>query len=213
MLKQFMDSGEIGEIVHISIRKPHQLSPTSRAPWHFSREQNGGIVVDLLIHDFDLLRWLTSKEISVIHCMKSKTILPQYPQFYDVASVQIQMDNGILAQLYADWHTPEKCWSFGDCRIYVTGTRGNIELRLCGDPAVDKDELFSLTTDKEPFRHVELPAVPINVTQDFLAGIEGEFSIITKKDVYQASQATIQADEHAFINNNFENISLFDISN
>ncbi|MNI76827.1 hypothetical protein D3C73_1330800 [compost metagenome] len=113
------------------------------------------------------------------------------------------MEGGTQAQLYADWHAPEKCWTFGDCRLFVSGTKGNAELRLCGDPSVAMEELLFLVTDNEPFHRVELPPTPLTITQDFLMRIEEKFSLITHHDLLQASKATIEADEQASIMNKF----------
>ncbi|MDF2963039.1 MAG: oxidoreductase, partial [Paenibacillus sp.] len=154
-LKQKIDEGRLGEIVSITMRKPHRLSPASRQPWHFSKEQNGGIILDLLIHDFDLLRWLTGREVTGVNSLMAKHILPEYPEFYDTATVQVRMEGNLLAQLYTDWHTPESCWAFGDCRIFVSGTKGCAELRIFGDPSVSMDELMFQITNEEKFHRVE----------------------------------------------------------
>jgi predicted dehydrogenase len=198
-LKQSMDEGQLGEIVSITMRKPHRLSPASRHPWHFSKEQNGGIIVDLLIHDFDLLRWLTGREVLGINSFIAKHILPEYTQFYDTATVQVRMEGNILAQLYTDWHTPDQSWAFGDCRIFVSGTKGCAELRLFGDPSVAMEELMFKTTNQEKFHRVELVQAPATVIEDFLHRIEGKTYTISHQDLLLASMATIEADEQAVI--------------
>ncbi|TVY08894.1 Gfo/Idh/MocA family protein [Paenibacillus cremeus] len=199
MLKQKIDEGYLGDIVSITMRKPHKLTPSKRAPWHFSKEQNGGIIVDLLIHDFDLLRWLTGKEIAQTSSMMSKTILPEYPEFYDTAAVQVRLEGNVLAQLYTDWHTPEQCWTFGDGRIFVTGTKGSAELRLLGDPAIGREELMFAMTHEEKFHQVDLVEPSISVVEDFLQQIQGKPGLITHQDLLLASRAAIEADEQAVI--------------
>jgi len=198
-LKRQMDNGELGRLVSITMRKPHKLTPEIRESWHFSKEQNGGIIIDLLIHDFDLLRWLTGKEVLRIGSFMAKNILPQYPEFYDTAAVQAVLEGNVIAQLYADWHTPETCWAFGDCRIFVTGTKGCAELRMFGDPAVSMDELMFKMTHGEKFQRVELMAPPVSVVEDFLHRIAGEPCQITHRDLFLASKATVEADEQAVL--------------
>lgn len=202
-LKQKIAAGELGDIVSISMRKPHNLKPASRHAWHFSSETNGGIIVDLFIHDFDLLRWLTGREIVSVQSMKTKNMLPEYPTFYDTACAQIQLEGGIIGQLYADWHTPGKSWTWGDCRIFVSGTAGCAELRMNGDPAVSaKEELLFRITHDEPFGKVEPEIVPVTVSEDFLRRIEGQPGIITHRDVLLASRASVEADENAVVIDN-----------
>ncbi|TVY05486.1 Gfo/Idh/MocA family oxidoreductase [Paenibacillus cremeus] len=200
-LKQKIDKGYLGDIVSITMRKPHRLSPAKRHPWHFSKEQNGGIIVDLLIHDFDLLRWLTGKEVRRINSCMAKNILPEYPQFYDTATAGVLMEGNVLAQLYTDWHTPDTCWAFGDCRIFVSGTKGSAELRLFGDPSVEMEELMFCMTGEDHFHRVELITPAVSVVEDFLLRIQGKPSSISHEDLFSASKAAIEADEQAVLLN------------
>ncbi len=96
------EQGELGRVVSVTMRKPRRLNPEQRHGWHFSKEQNGGLIQDLFIHDFDLLRWWTGQEIERVDSLMSKTILPEYPGFYDTNCAQVLMAGGVLAQLYAD---------------------------------------------------------------------------------------------------------------
>ncbi|MEF7439550.1 Gfo/Idh/MocA family oxidoreductase [Paenibacillus lautus] len=191
-------AGELGDIIHISMRKPHRLNPESRPAWHFDRGQSGGIINDLFVHDFDLLRWLTGREVEASSGYLAKHILPEYPTFYDAAGVQVFMAGGITAQLYADWHTPAGSWTWGDGRIFITGTRGMAEIRLEGDPLLSSDEVALVITDQE-LRSLPLTPPAFSLSQDFLNRVEGEAGLITHDDIYKASEATVTADEGARI--------------
>lgn len=201
-LKRMVDDGELGDIVSISMRKPHKLTPGKRLDWHFSKRQNGGIIVDLLIHDFDFVRWLTGKEFVSVQSVATKNILPQYPDFYDVTTAQIVLEGGIVAQLYADWHTPEACWTWGDCRIFIVGTKGSAELRMSGDPAVDDGELMFRMTHDEPFVRVEAESARLTMSGDFINRIEGRACRAGHDDLYLSSKATVEADERAVVLDN-----------
>ena len=189
---------ELGQLISITMRKPHRLRPDTRPEWHFSKEQSGGIIIDLLIHDFDLLRWLTGQEVSEASGRMGKQMLPEYPEFYDTAAVQVELDQGTVAQLYADWHAPEKCWTWGDGRIFVTGTKGSAEIRLAGDPAVsNEEELLLMMTHEQAFMEVPLRAPIASVTEDFLRRVRGESHDFTHQDLLEATKATLLADEQA----------------
>ncbi len=194
-LKSQIDQGVLGDIVSIGIRKPHRLSASQRPAWFFSREQSGGIVIDLLVHDFDLLRWLTGKEILQAEGYMGKRILPEHPDFYDTASVQVLLDGHITAQLYADWFTPERSWTWGDGRLFVTGTEGFAELRLAGDPLISKDGLMLRTTSSEQLHSIELKQPPTSITGDFLQRLQNRHSLLGVHDILQASQASVAVDE------------------
>jgi predicted dehydrogenase len=194
-LKQKIDQGELGEIVHIGMRKPHRLTPASRPQWFFSKEQCGGIVIDLFVHDFDLLSWLTGKKVISTEGFIGKNILPEHPTFYDTANLQVLLEGNLVAQLYADWHTPEASWTWGDGRIFVTGTKGSIELRLAGDPFISVEGLLVQTTHEKPPFQVESVSVPHNITKDFIHRIDHDSSLVNHKDILETSKASIEADE------------------
>ncbi|WP_240468633.1 Gfo/Idh/MocA family oxidoreductase [Gracilibacillus sp. YIM 98692] len=196
-LKKQIDEGSLGDIVSISMRKPHQLNPSKRPSWHFSREQSGGIIIDLFIHDIDLLRWLTGDEINSISSYMAKNILPEHPSFYDAAGLQIVMNDGVTSQLYADWHTPDKSWTWGDCRIYVVGTQGVAEIRLEGDPFISEDDLLLQVSDKEELSEIPKITPPFTLTEDFLYRIRGEKGMLGHQDLLAATEVTVYADEQA----------------
>ncbi|NHN34907.1 Gfo/Idh/MocA family oxidoreductase [Paenibacillus sp. S3N08] len=199
-LKRRLEAGVLGDIVSIATRKPHRLTPKTRPPWFFDKQQNGAIINDLSVHEFDLLRWLTGKEIVASQGYMLKHILPEHPTFYDSASLQVKMESGIVAQLYLDWYTPEQSWTWGDCRIFITGTKGTAELRLSGDPLVAISPLFLITTYQEGLVSVELDTVPYTLCSDFIDRIEGRSDwVIGHADILAASLAAIQADESVTI--------------
>ncbi|AJY75158.1 Gfo/Idh/MocA family protein [Paenibacillus beijingensis] len=196
-LKQQIKQGVLGDIVTIGMRKPHRLDAAKRPAWFFSKRQSGGILIDLLVHDFDLLRWLTGKEIDTAEGVVGKTILPEHPSFYNTVSLQVVMQEGVVAQLYADWHTPQKSWTWGDGRIFVTGTEGFAELRLSGDPFVSEDALMLQITNREAPAIVPLVQPPCSITADFIRRIQGFDSILTHDDIVKTSEAAVAADQRA----------------
>ncbi|MUG70360.1 Gfo/Idh/MocA family protein [Paenibacillus validus] len=198
-LKQQLEQGALGDIVTIGMRKPHRLDASKRPAWFFSKQLSGGILIDLLVHDFDLLRWFTGKEIEKFDGCVGKTILPEHPTFYNTASVQVVMEDCIVAQLYADWHTPGKSWTWGDGRIFVTGTEGFAELRLQGDPFVREESIMIQLTNGEPAVLVPLLSPPCTITEDFIRRIQGLDSLLTHNDILKTTEATIKADGLATI--------------
>jgi predicted dehydrogenase len=204
-LKQAVDAGTFGQVVSITMRKPHRLAAESRHAWHFSKEQNGGLILDLFVHDFDLLRWLTGQEIVGIQSQIAKHMLPEHPTFYDTACSQVMLSGGTMAQLYTDWHTPDQSWTWGDCRLFLTGTQGCAELRLSGDPSVEaQEELYFQVTHDQPFSKLQLNRPEANITEDFLARIDNKASLLTSKDILETSRAAVLADENAVIFHAFQ---------
>lgn len=194
-LKRLIEQGTLGQLATIGMRKPHRLNPSTRPKWFFSKAQCGGIVIDLLIHDYDLLRWLTGNEVIRSQGNATKRMLQEYPEFYDSASVQVLMEGGITAQLYADWYTPSQSWTWGDGRIFVTGTEGFAELRLSGDPFAAREAMVLVTTNSSGPVQVALEIPPTTITKDFLQRLDSRPSALTGRDIIMATKAAIEADE------------------
>ncbi|MBP1988626.1 Gfo/Idh/MocA family protein [Paenibacillus eucommiae] len=195
-LKRRLDEGMFGDITSIAIRRPLKLFPGARAPWFFSKEQNGGILVDLMIHDFDLLRWLSGEEICDMHSLAGKHVVPESVDFYDTAHVQLVLGEGIIASLHADWLAPEQGWA-ADGRIFVTGTMGCAEIRLAGDPAIAEEELLFTVSEGQRYQQEELVPSQSGLSEDFIRRIEGRPALLTQQDILEACKAVIAADENA----------------
>lgn len=126
-----------------------------------------------------------------------KRFLPEHDSFYDAASLQLLYDNGVTAQLYADWHTPEGCWTRGDGRIVATGTKGVLEARLAGDSEKLQEPTLTIMTHEHGRRKLEMVELETTITEDFLNRIAGKPSIIGHHDIVSAMREAIAADESA----------------
>ncbi|RKN84683.1 Gfo/Idh/MocA family protein [Paenibacillus ginsengarvi] len=207
-LKREIDAGAIGDIVHLYITSPHKLLPATRDAWHFSKKRNGGVLIDLLIHDMDVLRWLTGKEIVMTQSVMSKTILPEYPDFYDTAAVQVMMDDGTTAQVHADWHTPATNKDGRFSRIVIAGTEGYAEYGVVYDAKQGKNATYARITrgdgDDPDGTFLKPDAETASAVSDFLDRVDGKQGLFTHVDILAASRATIEADESAVIRNRFD---------
>ncbi|KOC91897.1 Gfo/Idh/MocA family oxidoreductase [Winslowiella iniecta] len=119
-LKQHLQRGDIGgaELIQMVCRSS-EMPPLSYL------QASGGQMRDQAIHFFDLLRWLTADEVTVVGAMGSALAQPEISAFGDVdTSVLImQMASGALAQLDNTRRT-----GYGyDERISVLGARGLAE--------------------------------------------------------------------------------------
>jgi predicted dehydrogenase len=191
-LRERLREGRLGRIVSVSATKPHKLTPSAREAWHFDAAQNGGIVVDLMVHDLDLVRWLTGSEVRSADCMLQKGGVPGHPAFYDDAWALLRLEDGAVASLHADWWTPEKYHTFGDGRLYVTGTAGTAEVFATGrGPNAPEPALF-MNLDGVP-REEPLVTPPGCITQDFLSGIQdAQAPTISHRDILTATRAALQ---------------------
>lgn len=206
-IKQQLDHGAVGEIISIQIRKPHRLSADNRPDWFFSKQRSGGIMIDLLVHDLDLANWFTSSRPIMRHGYMLKRILPGYESFYDTAALQLLYGNGTAVQLYADWHTPNSCWTWGDGRIIVTGTKGILEARLSGEDGQHQEPVLTLMTHDQELRRLPPKEPPTTITADFLRRIAGERCLLRHEDIAAALQEAVAADREAFALRSTEHLS------
>lgn len=89
----------IGEIAHnIRFFEIHRLGPFT------PRINDCGVVLDLMIHDFDIVMSLVKSEIASFDAVGINVLTP----FEDIANVRIKFKNGAVADITASRLTPEK---------------------------------------------------------------------------------------------------------
>jgi UDP-N-acetylglucosamine 3-dehydrogenase len=68
------------------------------------RMSNVGVVIDLAVHDIDLIRWFTDSEILEVQPQLSSTRAERE----DIALLQFRTASGVLAHINTNWLTPFK---------------------------------------------------------------------------------------------------------
>ena len=63
-----------------------------------------GVVIDLAVHDIDLIRWFTDSEIVEVQPQVSSAVAERE----DIALLQFRTANGVLAHINTNWLTPFK---------------------------------------------------------------------------------------------------------
>jgi myo-inositol 2-dehydrogenase/D-chiro-inositol 1-dehydrogenase len=119
-LKDRLAAGEIGE--------PEMLLVTSRDPGPPPVEYikvSGGIFKDMLIHDFDIFRWILGDEAATIHATGSCLTDPAIATAGDIdaAAVTIRTRRGRLAQI----NTSRRAAYGYDQRFEVLGSKGMLQ--------------------------------------------------------------------------------------
>src|SRR3979490_507092 len=78
------------------------------------RMSNVGVVIDLAVHDIDLIRWFTESDIVEVQPQLSSAIAERE----DIALLQFRTASGVLAHINTNWRTPFKA------RTVTVATRG-----------------------------------------------------------------------------------------
>ncbi len=68
------------------------------------RIKDAGVIIDMAVHDIDLVHFLTGSSVEEVYCVTSAN----FDLFEDTASILLRMTNGVGAQLTANWITPYK---------------------------------------------------------------------------------------------------------
>ena len=78
------------------------------------RMSNVGVVIDLAVHDIDLIRWFTESDIVEVQPQLSSAVAERA----DIALLQFRTASGVLAHINTNWLTPFKA------RSVTVATRG-----------------------------------------------------------------------------------------
>ena len=151
--KAACDAGRVGQIVRMLTTGPHKLRADGRPGWHWTRRGNGGILIDVAAHGFDLACWFAGGPPRTVAAQHSNSSRPDKPEFQDFGQAQMRFDVGLLADVEADWLATDSLKVFGDTRIWIQGTRGKIELYF-GDAvssAIWTSEVAAEPLDTTPY--------------------------------------------------------------
>lgn len=142
---QLIESGEIGKVIQVTGFGPHRLSPSNRLPWFFKKENYGGIIADIGIHQIEqFLHFSKSDDAQITFAAVANYSHPEYPELEDFGEAHLLGKNGARNYFRVDWFTPDGLRIWGDGRAFILGSEGYIEIRKyidIGAPEV-QEKLF-----------------------------------------------------------------------
>jgi myo-inositol 2-dehydrogenase/D-chiro-inositol 1-dehydrogenase len=148
VLEKRLRAGEIGdvEIVTITCRDP-SAPPVSYI------ERSGGLYRDMMIHDFDMARFLLGEEPVIVHALGAVLTDPAIAATGDVdtAVVHMQTASGKICVI-----TNSRRATYGhDQRIEVHGSKGMLRAGNIHLSTVEKANGVGWTQDQIPFSFIE----------------------------------------------------------
>lgn len=119
--KRQIDDGLIGQ--------PVMFKSVGRDPWRTSleyarRENSGGLIADMAIHDFDLARWLMGSEVVRVHSEGGCLVFPELADVGDIdnAVVNLAFENGAVGNVDVSRNA-----IYGyDIRTEIIGSEGSL---------------------------------------------------------------------------------------
>ncbi|QJD87479.1 Gfo/Idh/MocA family protein [Cohnella herbarum] len=135
-VKKHLDKGTIGDVgvIHTKRVGPH---PGRAKAWYSNPAASGGVIMDLMIHDIDFLRW-TIGEISSVYAVNVR----RHDQDYALATMRFR--NGTIANLEAHWGFPgpfQYAYEFAGNRGMIRMNSGDIQpfVMRIGTPDITAD--------------------------------------------------------------------------
>ena len=185
-----LEQGRIGELVQVSYSGPHSMNADRRADWHWTRDQNGGILMDIGAHGMDLCCWIADQDPVWISAVQNNFSKPEYPEFQDFARAQIRFGRGQFANVQVDWLARTGART----QITIQGSEGRIELGL-GRQAFGR--VYTSKPDAE-----ELDISPFPPVSEWTRQLIEDLALsqpcaISQKETWRACRATLCAFDSA----------------
>jgi myo-inositol 2-dehydrogenase / D-chiro-inositol 1-dehydrogenase len=124
-VKEAIISGEIGDLIAL---RSSVFGWEPSAEWFYDPLKGGGVLIDTIIHTFDLFRWYAG-EVELLFASGGSYVLEGAKKYGTPDNIMCSMRfrNGSMGDIFGSWTT-----GFGDKTLEVYGTRGSILIDLVG---------------------------------------------------------------------------------
>jgi UDP-N-acetylglucosamine 3-dehydrogenase len=181
-IKEKIDAGELGTI---GVVRTSRRSPFLRGwnDWYADWRVSGGVLVDLVIHDFDFLRWTLGN----IERVYARGVQGREYNRLDYALVTLRFEGGAIAHVEGHWGYPGPFnYSIevaGSRAILIADSTERATLDLVGSGAEAPD----LASGKSPYERELAHFVRCIAT--------GEEPVVKPGDAYEALRISLAATE------------------
>ncbi len=124
LIKQSLDSGELGDIIHIYCRRNSPIV----GPRRYIGASN--LSMHVMVHDIDYVNWFMGcRPVSVF--ARARSVLLKAHGMDDVIYAIVTYENGAIACLEACWVLPENSPTIIDDKVELVGTKGAVYVDAC----------------------------------------------------------------------------------
>lgn len=186
-IKAMVEAGDLGEV---GVVRTSRRSPFLRGwmDWYADWRQSGGVLVDLVIHDFDFLRWCFGE----VERVYARGVAGREYNRLDYALATLRFGGGQIAHVEGHWGYPAPF----EYAIEVAGSEGLLTVNSTEAPALRllqgadvADGSPATAVGKSPYR-AEL--------EHFVRCLRtGEEPVVDGHDAYQALRVSLAAVESA----------------
>ena len=162
-LKTMIGNDELGQVISLSAKRV--------GPYH-PRIRDVGIIIDLGVHDIDIISYLHKEHAQKVFAVAGKTI----HTFEDYASILMSFKSNKSGLIDMNWHTPHKVR-----KLTAVGTRSIVDIDYLDNSLKNYNSEWirdAKISEKEPLR-AELEAFLSCIEKDEDAPITGEDGLYT----------------------------------
>lgn len=144
-------AGKIGKVATAEYRRLSYRPKKPMGNWFLDEEKSGGILLDLMIHDFDIARWIAG-DVASVYAKKVTSINKDSPS--DYGEVILTHVSGALSHVSGAWAYPPPVFRTG---FEIAGDGGLIQ----HDSEAESPIELLLQQEKGEAPDVGLPASPL----------------------------------------------------
>lgn len=194
--KAALDSGRIGKLIRVFSSGPHKINAANRPAWHWTRAGNGGALIDIGSHHFDIACFFAQSAPNWLTATHGNLSQPQHAEFQDFAHAIMRFPGGAVGHVEVDWVNPTAMKNFGDTRTWLQGTEGKIEIRLGDVQSAEiwsnKEGIAAQPLDLSKFASDEAWAVKL--IEDIAAD---RLCAVPQDEIWRASRVSLSAFDSA----------------
>ena len=154
--------GAIGRVVNTIGIGPHRIGHNPRPEWFWDTARGGEILVDIAAHQFEqFLHFTGSTSARILQSVETNFDNPERKGWNDYGHAVVASEHA-TGFIRVDWMTAAGSPAWGDGRLILMGTGGNIELRKYMDTEgrPGGDHLF--LTDAAGTRYMDCAEVALD---------------------------------------------------
>jgi len=138
-IREAVSSGALGRVLSAGL-----VAFDHRLPSPEFLASSGGIFLDMHVHDFDILRWLTGEEITTVSALGSALTSPMFAEHgdFDMTAITGQLSNGAVFSIRG----ARFCARGQDVRVELAGSEDVVQAGL-----TERAPLRSTDGDRELF--------------------------------------------------------------
>ncbi|HET7271038.1 MAG TPA: Gfo/Idh/MocA family oxidoreductase, partial [Rubrobacter sp.] len=182
-IKERIEAGDLGRVgvVRTSRRSPFLLGSND---WYADWRVSGGVLLDLVIHDFDFLRW----SLGEVERVYARGVLGHEYNRLDYALTTLRFESGAIAHVEGHWGYPDPF----NYSIEVAGSRALLATDSMEPPPL---ELIGGTSDETPVLAAGKNPYVAELEHFIHCIATEEESIVEGRDAYEALRISLAATE------------------